>query len=75
MIIISEGRFTMRIKLKEVMEERGLTQSKLAEMTGIRQAAISEIVNNRRDTINKAHLETICKMLEIKSFDDILEWD
>lgn len=65
----------MRIKLKEVMEERELTQSKLAEMTGIRQAAISEIVNNRRDTINKAHLETICKTLEITSFDDILEWD
>ena len=65
----------MRIKLKEVMEERGLTQSKLAEMTGIRQAAISEIVNNRRDTINKAHLEAICKALEITSFDDILEWD
>jgi len=65
----------MRIKLKEVMEERELTQSKLAEMTGIRQAAISEIVNNRRDTINKAHLETICKALGIIDFNEILEWD
>lgn len=65
----------MRVKLKEVMEERGLTQLKLSEMTGIRQAAISELVNNRRDTINKAQLETICKALEITSFDDILEWD
>ncbi|MFJ7407047.1 MULTISPECIES: hypothetical protein [unclassified Lysinibacillus] len=25
--------------------------------------------------MNKAHLETICKTLEITSFDDILEWD
>lgn len=65
----------MRIKLKEVMDERGITQSKLSEMTGIRQAAISEMVNNRRDTINKAHLETIRKALEITEFDDILEWD
>lgn len=65
----------MRIKLKEVMDERSITQSKLSEMTGIRQAAISEMVNNRRDTINKAHLETIRKALEITEFDDILEWD
>lgn len=65
----------MRIKLKEVMEERGITQLKLSEITGIRQAAISEIVNNRRDTINKNHLETICNALEITDFNDILEWD
>ena len=65
----------MRLKLKEVMEERGVTQLKLSEMTGIRQAAISEMVNNRRDTINKGHLEAICKALGITSFDDILEWD
>lgn len=65
----------MRVKLKEIMDERGITQMKLAEMTGIRQAAISEIVNNRRDTINKTHLVTICKALDITSFDDILEWD
>lgn len=65
----------MRIKLKEIMDERDLTQAKLSEMTGIRQAAISEIVNNRRDTINKAHLQTICKALEITDFNEILEWD
>lgn len=65
----------MRVKLKEIIEERGLTQSKISEMTGIRQAAISEIVNNRRDTINKAQLETICKALEIRDFNEILEWD
>ncbi len=65
----------MRVKLKEVMEERGLTQLKVSEMTGIRQAAISEIANNRRDTINKAHLEAICKALEIKDFNEILDWD
>lgn len=56
------------------MEEREITQLKLSEMTGIRQAAISEIVNNRRDTINKIHLETICKALDITDFNEILEW-
>lgn len=65
----------MRVKLKEIMEERGLTQLKLSEMTGIRQAAISEMANNRRDTINKAHLETICKALKITDFNEILTWD
>ena len=65
----------MRIKLKEIMEERELTQLKVSEMTGIRQAAISEIANNRRDTINKVHLETICKALDIVDFNEILEWN
>ena len=65
----------MRVKLKEILKERNLTQLNLSEMSGIRQAAISEIVNNRRDTINKAQLETICKALEIVDFNEILEWD
>lgn len=65
----------MRVKLKEIIEERGITQLKLSEMTGIRQAAISEIVNNRRDTINKGQIETICKALEITDFNEILSWN
>ncbi|KYG90883.1 hypothetical protein A0U40_17595 [[Bacillus] sp. KCTC 13219] len=65
----------MRVKLKEILKERGITQLELSEMTGIRQAAISDLVNNRRDTINKSQLESICKVLKIKSFDDILDWD
>ena len=65
----------MRLKLKEVIEQRGLTQMKLSEMAGVRQTVISEMVNNRRDVINKAHLEAICKALEITDFNDILEWD
>lgn len=65
----------MRLKLKEIIEKRGLTQTKLSEMTGVRQTVISEMVNNRRDVINKAHLESICKGLDIKDFNEILEWD
>lgn len=65
----------MRVKLKEIIEERGLTQLKVSEMTGIRQAAISELVNNRRDTINKSQLEAICKALEITDFNEILDWN
>lgn len=65
----------MRLKLKEIMKERNITQLELSKLTGIRQAAISDMANNRRDTINKDHFKAICKVLEIESFDDILEWD
>lgn len=60
----------IKIRLNEVMQERGLTQTKLAEITGVRQAAISEMSRNIREQINLRTLEKIAEKLEI---DDITE--
>lgn len=64
----------IRLRLKELMEERGISQRDLSQITGIRQATISDMSRNARDAINRAHLEKIMKALSIKSFDDILEF-
>ncbi|EES73309.1 DNA-binding helix-turn-helix protein [Paenibacillus sp. oral taxon 786 str. D14] len=58
------------IRLNEVMQERGLTQTKLAELSGVRQAAISEMSRNIREQINLRTLEKIADALDI---DDISE--
>lgn len=58
------------IKLDKVLADRNKTQKELAEMTGIRAAAISELYNNQRKSINKEHLEKIAEALAI---DDIRE--
>jgi len=52
----------IRIKLDEVLKSRGLTQKQLVEMTNIWAAAICELYNNQRVSINKDHLELICKI-------------
>lgn len=63
----------LHVKLKEVLVERNITQKQLVEMTGLRPAAISELVNNQRLSITKDHIVRICEALEIKDIEEILE--
>ena len=67
------GGKMIEVKLRKIIEERGISQKQLVEMTGIRPNTISEIVNNQRSTINREHLAIICKALEITSMDEIFE--
>lgn len=60
------------VKLSDILKERDMTQARLAELTGIRKAAISEIVNNQRQTINRAHLERIADALGIEDVSELL---
>ncbi|MED4841560.1 helix-turn-helix transcriptional regulator [Weizmannia sp. CD-2023] len=63
----------LNIKLKELLKEKNITQKELAEMTGLREATISEIANNARTTINKEQLLLIMKTLGVKELSKILE--
>ncbi|WP_440112463.1 helix-turn-helix domain-containing protein [Paenibacillus sp. QZ-Y1] len=60
----------IRIRLNEVMSERGLTQTQLAELSNVRQAAISEMSRNIREQIN---LKTLIKIADALEIDDISE--
>lgn len=64
----------LRIKLKEILKERNITQKQLVEMTGLRAAAVSELVNNQRTSIKKEHVIKICEALELSRVEDILEF-
>lgn len=68
-------RLRIYIKLKEVLHERKLTQKELAEMTGIRRAAISEIANNQRSAINKEHIEKIAEVLKITDLSELIVFE
>lgn len=63
----------VHVKLKEVLVEREITQKQLVEMTGLRPAAVSELVNNQRTSINKDHIARICEALNIKKIEEIIE--
>lgn len=60
------------VRLAELLEERKMTQKELAGITDIRPAAISELTNNQRRSINRDHLERIAKALEITDISDLL---
>ena len=63
------------IRLSDILKQRGMTQKQLSELTGIRPAAISEICNNQRTSINRDHLEKIAECLEIQDVREMFHFE
>lgn len=64
----------LRVRLKELLKEKGITQKELAEMAGLTEAQVSIIAANRTQTINRDHLFKIAIALNEKEFDRLFEW-
>ena len=62
----------LRVRLKEVLEERGMTQKDLAALTGMRESVISELANNKRNSINVFQIGTVAKALGITDTNTLL---
>lgn len=60
------------VRLDEILDERGITRKKLAEMTGLRPNTISELCNNQRTTVNRLHIGKIAEVLEIENVSELL---
>ncbi|MEQ6049465.1 helix-turn-helix transcriptional regulator [Lysinibacillus capsici] len=63
----------VRLKLKMILFERGITQKELAEKTGLRENVISEMVNNQRKTFNREQVAKVIQYLEITDMNEIFE--
>ncbi len=55
------------------LQEEGITQKKLAEMAGVRESTISDIVRGTRTVINFEHLGKIATALEISDIRKIID--
>ncbi|MCF2719260.1 helix-turn-helix transcriptional regulator [Paenibacillus sp. UKAQ_18] len=64
---------TIYIKVQDLLDERGWTQKYLAEKTNLRTAAISEICNNMRRSINRDHLEKIADAFGLTDANQLIE--
>lgn len=62
----------MKIKLKEIVDSRGLKASYITKNTGITKSALSNLMNNKTNSISFENLEKICKLLDITP-NDIFE--
>lgn len=67
--------FTVRCKLGEIMQDRGISTQELSDLTGIRPATISEICNLKRTTVSIPHLTVIAMTLRITDMNEILEFN
>lgn len=58
-------KYVVKLKVKDALDKRELSQKRLAEMSGIRESTISDIVRGTRTVINFEHLSKIAEALEI----------
>lgn len=63
----------IKIKLDDILKERDMKQSKLAEIAGIRPNAISNLCRGYVDRLSIEHLEKICHALELQSISELIE--
>lgn len=59
--------------LKKILEERGWEQKRLAELTKIREATISDMVNNKNKMFPRHVIEKIADALNIDDISELLE--
>ncbi|KEO84793.1 hypothetical protein EL26_01930 [Tumebacillus flagellatus] len=52
-------------KLDVIMSERGLTNRKLSDATGITESAISNMRNNKNKQVQFSTVEALCDFLEV----------
>lgn len=56
----------IKIRLREILEERNISQRELARMMGIRHPTINHLCSDSVDRIYIRTLEQICEALDIK---------
>lgn len=72
---IKDEKRMIRIRLQELLDERGVTLHWLAKQTGIRYATLAAIKNNPVERLNLNYLYIIMDVLEITDMNEILVRD
>ena len=68
-------KYGVKLKVKEALDKRKLSQKKLAEMSDIRESTISDIVRGTRTVINFEHLSKIAEALEVTDIRELIDFE
>ena len=68
-------KYVVKLKVKDALDKRELSQKRLAEMSGIRESTISDIVRGTRTVINFEHLSKIAEALEITDIRELIGFE
>lgn len=63
----------VKVKIHELVNQRGISLRELSRLTDIRHAALSELANQKRQNINFSHIEKIADTLELDDIREIIE--
>ena len=72
---MKKKNYKVKLKVKELLEERNITQKKLAQISGIRESTISDIVRGTRTVIDFEHLSKIAEALEIDNISQLIDFE
>ena len=70
-----KSKYVVKLKVNVALEKRELNQKKLAEMSGIRESTISDIVRGTRTVINFEHLSKIAEALEVTDIRELIDFE
>lgn len=73
--LIMKKKYVVKLKVKAALENRELSQKKLAELSGIRESTISDIVRGTRTVINFEHLSKIAEALEVIDIRELIDFE
>lgn len=62
----------IRFRLKEVLFEKGMSQTELSQKSGVGESAISNICNNKNERVDLNTIYKLVKTLEI-DFNTLME--
>jgi len=65
--------YTIHSRLKQCLQERGMTQKQLSEETGLREATISSICRDTLTSLNLMHIAKIAEALDVQDIREIIE--
>lgn len=63
----------VKVKIHELINQKGITLRELSRLTDIRHAALSELANQKRQNINFNHIEKIADTLELDDIREIID--
>lgn len=65
----------VRLRIKEVLEERQMTQGELSVLSGVRPAAISALTRGNIERVSLSHLEKIATALDIDDANELFAFE
>ena len=66
------GENVIKNRLKELREERGISQEKLSEMSGLSRTTLSKIENNEEVSVNTRTIAKLADVFDVKPSDIFL---
>lgn len=66
--------YNVELKVKDLLEQKRITQKRLAEIANMRESTISDIVRGTRTVINFEHLSRIAEALDIQDISQLIDF-